>query len=298
MRKTDIFILLSILFIAGSCNDKDEVILDTPKAEPEVIGPIFISEIEGGFWQNSNHTQGICFTDNSLIVSCTKQLIKWNFDLNGVVDERRCSYISAGCGDNFHYGDVATGVGDLWVAYHEGDWESNINCNLNRVARFENEIINEQYTPLIYYVDYQGHIGAIEVIGDKLYISGKYIPVSYNGEECFNPLIIYVYDIDDLVEPPTCNVHENVIAVNQNGRWGVQAMSSSNDGSLVVAPYKCPNDENSFVYKVSLTDGFFTTSIFANENWGYGFDIKENGGIYFCEDNRNEEVFYVREYEN
>ena len=292
------FLLFSFL---SSCINDDIQVDTNPNPETisiDSIGPISIDEIEGGFWRNENHAQGICFTENGIVISNTFQLIKWNFDVNRVVDERRCWNISEGCDNKFHYGDIASGEGDLWVAYHEGEWEENFDCNINRIIRYEDEVISEEYTPIIYNVDYQGHIGAIEVYNGKLYVSGKFIPNDYDGEECFDSLVIYVYDIASLDESATCNMHEpeNEIIIDRTGRWGVQALSITDDGFLFIAPYKCPYDTESFVYQTSLTDGLFTTINFTNENWGFGLDNMENGKIFYCEDNRNKEAFYVKQY--
>lgn len=267
--------------------------------DPETIGPIYVEEIVGGYWQDNNHAQGICFIDNALVVSCSKQLIKWNLEVNGIVDERRCSDIPAGCEDGFHYGDISEGLGDLWVAYHEGPWEEDIDCSLNRVARFKNGVIDELASPVIYYVDYQGHIGALEVVEDKLYVSGKFIPNGYaSADTCFNPLVIYVYDIDDLGDSSEvgCNSHSDEILVEADGKWGTQALARLGNDYLLVAPYRCTTDAENRVYQVSLTDGY-PVSVYSHRNWGYGFTVTESGDVYVCEDNRYDDVFLVKKYQ-
>ena len=128
--------------------------------------------------------------------------------------------------------------------------------------------------------------------------AGKYIPSDYvRGEECFSPLVIYVYDIENLDPALICNIHESEIIIEVNGKWGIETLSSTNDDDyLLVSAYKCASYFRSHVYQVSLTDGLYTTTVFTQASWGFGFDVKENGKIYFCEDNRYREVFYVIEY--
>lgn len=258
----------------------------------ESIGPIAVDEIVTGNWNGANHIQGICFDENTLFISSTKQLITYSMDKEEVIREQRCNeFLGEKC-RAFHYGDPAFYEDDLWVPLSTAKtWKRDYNCAENKLLKFEGGIIEGVDKPTYYLLDFPGHIGAVELLKGKVYVAGKDINNDWpHDDNCHEEQIIYVYNIEDLKENE-CNVHHDLLRFEAHGRNGIQNLAVFDEGNLLVTAYKCEDDPDNYVYVLDIETG--THSLYRKENWGYGVAKNDNGMLYFCEDNRNTSTIMI-----
>ncbi len=250
------------------------------------IGPIEIEEIINGNWNGTNHSQGICFNESILFISSTKQLITYSMDKEKVIAEQSCHELSGEICKAFHYGDPAFYEGDLWVPLSTSkSWKRDYYCTQNKLLKFEEGIIEGLNNPTLYLLDFPGHVGAMEILNDKVYVAGKDINREWpHDDNCHEEQIIYVYNLEDLIEN-ACNVHDAVLSFEAHGKNGIQNLAKFNQDHLLVTTYKCEDDPNNYVYLLNIETG--THTIYRHENWGYGVAKNDNGLLYFSEDNRN-----------
>ena len=249
------------------------------------IGPIEVDEILNGNWKGTNHSQGICFNGNSLFISSTKQLITYSMEKEKVVGEQKCyELLNEDC-KSFHYGDPAFYKGDLWVPLSTSKtWKRDFSCSQNKLLKFEEGLI-DRGEPTIYELDFPGHVGAVEIMNNMVYVAGKDINMDWpHDDNCHEEQIIYIYNLADLIEN-VCNVHNAVLSFEAHGRNGIQNLAEFDQDILLVTAYKCEDDANNYVYSLNVVTGIPT--LYRNENWGYGVAKNDNGMLYFCEDNRN-----------
>ncbi|MBD0849381.1 hypothetical protein [Maribacter arenosus] len=250
------------------------------------IGPLEIEEIVYGNWKGTNHIQGICFDQNTLFISNTKQLITYSKDKEKVIAEQRCHELSGEECKAFHYGDPAFYKSDLWVPLSTSKkWKEDYYCHQNKLLKFEEGIIQGVHMPKIYLLDFPGHVGAVEILNDKVYVAGKDINTDWpHDDNCHEEQIIYVYNLENLVEN-TCNLHNDVLSFTAHGKNGIQNLAEFGSNSLLVTAYKCEDDPSDYVYLLDLETGVHT--LYRPDNWAYGVAMNDNGMLYFCEDNRN-----------
>ena len=252
----------------------------------DIIGPIEVTEIVYGSWRGTNHIQGICFDENTLYISSTKQLTRYSMIKERIVEEQECHDLADNKCEPFHYGDPAFYEGDLWVPLSTSKtWKKDYYCTQNKLIIFEDGVLEGIVEPTFYLLDFPGHIGAVEILNDKLYVGGKNINDEWpHDDNCHEEQLIYVYNIEDL-NVNTCNVHNEIIRFAAHGKNGIQNLAVFDPVNLLVTAYKCEDDPTNYVYLLNLETG--NHRLYRQENWGYGVALNSNGILYFCEDNRN-----------
>ncbi|MGB5438011.1 MAG: hypothetical protein WBM98_19105 [Maribacter sp.] len=292
MKNSQIIPLIPLfsLFLMVSCEmdlfDGEDDDVNLVAKFNDNIGPIEVEEIVYGNWKGSNHIQGICFDENTLFVSATKQLIKYSMDKEIVISEQNCHEMLGEECNAFHYGDLAFYAGDLWVPLCTSkSWKKDYTCSQNKLLKFEEGVIDGIKRPTSYFLDFPGHIGALEILDDKIYVAGKDINTEWpHDDNCHEEQIIYVYAIENLIENG-CNVHQDVIRFEAHGRNGIQNLAEFSQDNLLITTYKCEDDPDNYVYLLNIVTG--TNTFYRNENWEYGVAKNVNGLLYFSEDNRN-----------
>lgn len=250
------------------------------------IGPLVVEKIVYGSWKGTNHVQGICFGQNTLYISSTKQLTSYSMGDERIIAEQRCDGLVEEKCKAFHYGDPAFYEGDLWVPLSSSkSWKRKYYCTQNKLLKFEDAKISGINDPTYYLLDFPGHIGAVEILNDKVYVAGKNIDNNWpHDDNCHEKQFIYVYDLKDLTKN-ICNVHLDVIGIDAHGKNGIQNLASFDQDNLLVTAYKCEDDPTDYVYMLNIETG--KHRLYREENWGYGVAKNDNGLLYFCQDNRN-----------
>ncbi len=298
MKNSRIAVLISIFCFAfmESCDldlfDGDDDDIHLAAKFGDTIGPIEVTEIVHGGWKGSNHIQGICFDENTLYISSTKQLTIYSMDMEKVISEQRClDLLNDNC-EAFHYGDPAFNEGDLWVPLSTSkSWKGEYYCTQNKLLKYEEGSIEGVNDPAFYLLDFPGHIGAVEIINDKVYVAGKNVDNNWpHDDNCHEEQVVYVYTIEDLIEN-RCNVHHSVLRFNAHGKNGIQNLAAFDQDNLLVTAYKCEDDPTNYVYLLNIASG--KHQLYRKENWGYGVAKNDNGLLYFCEDNRNTSTIII-----
>lgn len=301
MKNIEITLFLMTLLVLqfSSCANDDiqETIIDDygNGLRNNSISPISIDDIELGFWQDENHIQGISFLEDALIISNTKQLIKYDLKLGQVVEEKKCSDLEDEDCNSFHYGDISSYENDLWVAYSKAPiWNENIDCFNNQLLKYNSSVIDEESPSVVFPLDYPGHIGAVEIVQGKAYVSGKNIDSNWSPKNtCHEKLVIYVYNINEL-EEGQCNTHSESIIINKKGKYGVQVLSLYDSNTLLICPYRCYSNDSDYVYSYDLLTN--KVSLFQELNWGYGVAKDTEGRIHFARNNSNSSVIIIDEF--
>lgn len=258
----------------------------------DTIGPIQVEEIVYGHWKGTNHIQGISFDQNILYIATTKQLLMYSMDKNNFIEEQQCNGLLGENCNSFHFGDPAFNDGDFWVPLSISKyWKRDYSCAQNKLLQFKEGTIEGINNPTSYPLDYPGHIGAVEILNDKVYVAGKDINTDWpHDDNCHEDQIIYVYNKEDLIEN-ACNVHYDVLSFKAHGKNGIQNLAVFDQENLLVTAYKCEDDPDNYVYLLNIATGAHT--IYRYENWAYGVAKNDNGLLYFCEDNRNTSVIKI-----
>lgn len=298
MKNSQIIVLISLFcyLLMTSCEmdlfDGEDDDINLVAKFSDTIGPIEIEEIVNGSWKGTNHIQGICFGQNTLFISSTKQLIKYSMDKEKVIEEQLCHELLGEDCKAFHYGDPAFYEGDLWVPLSTSKtWKRDYYCTQNKLLKFEKGSIEGVDKPTIYLLDFPGHLGAVEIINDKVYVAGKNINKKWpHDDSCHEEQIIYVYNLENLIEN-ACNVHDALLSFEAHGKNGIQSLAKFNQDHLLLSAYKCEDDPNNYVYLLNIETG--THTIFRHENWAYGLAKNDNGLLYFCEDNRSTSLIKI-----
>lgn len=292
------------LLLCLSCGKEEEELLPLPQPEPEPsfeIAPIQVDEIVLAYWQDKNHLQGIAFSENSIFVANSKQVLEYDLEDQEIIQELKCTDFPGDYCTHSHYGDIAYADQDLWIAFHTGGWLAEYSCAKNQLLKFREGKLDPAIAPEVYLLDYPGHIGAVEVIGDQVYVAGKDIAPDWSKElGCHEVLLIYQYDLQTLQDSATvaCNMHSAAISMDGFGQDGIQVLSQRKEDHLLVAPYPCKKEDNiNRVYEIDLSDGLFTTSIFQNQNWAYGIAVDAQQRLFYALDNRYKSKLTILEFE-
>jgi len=291
-----LFFAFLVLLIA--CQAEEERII-SPE-DPIVIDPIKVDDIIYGYWQDKNHLQGFAFTEESIFMACSRQIIEYDFSRQEVIQELKCTDFPGDYCTHSHYGDIAYSEQDLWIAFHTGGWQKEYACAKNQLLRFRGGTLDPNISPEVYLLDYPGHIGAVEVIEDQIYISGKYIAPDWNPTVgCQKTLLVYQYEFSALQDSTiaSCNTHSKAIFVDGKGQDGTQVLAKRDKDHLLVAAYPCKNEDNiNRVYEIDLSDENFTSRIFQNENWAYGVALSPQNKLFYGEDNRYFSTIFIQEF--
>ena len=299
MKRSYFIYCLSIfpLFIFEFCDL--EILNDEAKREvllsiqyDDVIGPLVIKDIVYNGFRGSNHLQGMSFDANTLYLSNTKQLLSYDLVKRKVFEGQSCKDMAPMSCKAFHFGDPSFYDGSLWVPLSTAKaWEREVTCTLNKVLLYPEGNIDKESVPISYFLDYPGHIGAMEIMDGKLFVSGKNIDSTWpHDDNCHKDQLVYIYTIEDL-KVNICNVHSGLIKFKANGRNGIQNLARFDDSHLLVSTYKCEDDPNYYVYRLNVENG--AVSLFQNENWPYGIALSDSGLLYFGKDNRKSTNIYV-----